>query len=62
MTFPPPTALLRLLIGVVILLVVASAIGWMLSRHVTDDSHRATVENWYGSQIRKPVALGVISV
>ena len=45
MTFPPHTALPRLLAGVLSLLVVASTMGWMLSRHVADGTHRATVDN-----------------
>jgi phosphatidate cytidylyltransferase len=37
--------LLPLLGGVLGLLVVASAIGWILSRHVTSETNRATVDN-----------------
>jgi phosphatidate cytidylyltransferase len=44
MTFPADPALLRLLGGVLGLLVLASAIGWMLNRHV-GESNRATVDN-----------------
>jgi phosphatidate cytidylyltransferase len=45
MTFLPTTALPRLLIGVVSLLVVATAIGGILSRRVTESTHRATIDN-----------------
>jgi phosphatidate cytidylyltransferase len=44
MTFPADPALLRLLGGVLGLLVLASAIGWMLNRHV-GEPNRATVDN-----------------
>src|SRR5215475_1524588 len=37
--------LLRLLLGVLILLLTASAIGWMLSRWTAGGPHRATVNN-----------------
>ena len=37
--------LLRLVAGIVALLVVASAAGWMLRRLVTGETHRGTVEN-----------------
>jgi phosphatidate cytidylyltransferase len=45
MTFPTETMLLPLAGGVLGLLVVASAIGWLLGRHVTSETHRATVDN-----------------
>jgi phosphatidate cytidylyltransferase len=44
MNLPADTTLLRLLIGVLGLLVLASAIGWTLSRHVSE-RNRATVDN-----------------
>jgi len=44
MTVPADPRLLRLLGGVLGLLVLASAIGWMLSRHV-GEPNRATVDN-----------------
>jgi phosphatidate cytidylyltransferase len=45
MTLYGDTAFRGLLSGVLMLLVVASAIGWALSRRVVDDVTRATVEN-----------------
>jgi phosphatidate cytidylyltransferase len=45
MTIPTDTALVRLLGGVLGLLVVASVIGWGLSRHVVSEANRATVDN-----------------
>ena len=45
MNLPTDTTLLPLLSGVMGLLVLASAIGWILSRRVTNDSHRSTVAN-----------------
>jgi phosphatidate cytidylyltransferase len=45
MSLPADTTLLRLLGGVLGLLVLASATGWLLSRHVVSDAHRATVDN-----------------
>jgi phosphatidate cytidylyltransferase len=44
MTVPADPRLLRLLSGVLGLLLLASAIGWMLSRHV-GETNRATVDN-----------------
>ena len=44
MTWPADTTLLRLLSGVLGLLVLASVIGWILSRRV-GDANRATVDN-----------------
>lgn len=44
MTIPADPTLLRLLGGVLGLLVLASAIGWMLTRRV-GEQHRATVDN-----------------
>jgi phosphatidate cytidylyltransferase len=41
----PAVAVLRLLSGVLGLLVLASAIGWVLSRLVTGETNRATVDN-----------------
>jgi phosphatidate cytidylyltransferase len=45
MSLPTDTTLLRLLSGVLGLLVVASGVGWVLSRHVTSETNRATVDN-----------------
>ena len=42
---PQTSTLLRLLSGVLGLLVVASAIGWVLSRLAASGAHRATVDN-----------------
>ena len=44
MNLPADTNLFRLLAGVLGLLVLASAIGWTLSRHVSE-RNRATVDN-----------------
>ena len=44
MNLPAASTLQRLQIGVLGLLVLASAIGWTLSRHVSE-RHRATVDN-----------------
>jgi len=44
-TLPADSTLVRLLSGVLCLLVLASAIGWVLSRHVTSETNRATVDN-----------------
>jgi phosphatidate cytidylyltransferase len=44
MNLPADTTLLRLLAGVLGLLVLASAIGWTMSRHV-NERNRATVDN-----------------
>ena len=45
MTLAANTMLLRLLGGVLGLLVLASAIGWLLSRHLVGQSNRALVDN-----------------
>ena len=45
MRLPADTTLLTLVAGVLGLLVLASAIGWLLSRHVTSATNRVTVDN-----------------
>jgi phosphatidate cytidylyltransferase len=61
MTFLQDRALLRLVIGVLMLLVLASLAGWILSRRITSEAGRATVEN-INARIRSWWVMAVLFV